>query len=303
MGEFIDGIFGWLSNFFDGVAAFFSTIDNPVVSVLDILVVAFIIYNAFKFIRQTRAEQLIKGITILIAGYFIAFIFNMSAVLWLVSKTFEYGIIVLVVLFQPELRSVLERVGRGKFANVGSGLTVEGIETLSAAIDELCKACQRLQREKTGALIVIEKTTMLGEVCDTGTEIDSKLSEGLISSIFFQNSPLHDGAVIIRENRIVSAGCILPLSQNNNIDVTLGTRHRAAIGVSEISDAVAIVISEETGIISVVNNGVIERDFNIITLREKLTKTLMGEYTDREQKKGFRSRFPFMKGGNSNEKK
>ena len=279
------------------IIAIASTITYPIVDLLDIVCVAFLIYKGIQFMRETRAEQLFKGIAIMFIAYGVAKWLDMRAMSWILVNVFQYGIIVLFVVFQPELRSALERMGRSQIKNIGKGLsTEETIESLNNMIDAVCKACQSLQKKNTGALIVLERSTMLGEIVSTGTVIDATASKDLICNLFFPNSPLHDGAMIIRYDKIHAAGCILPLTQNSLIGTELGTRHRAALGVSEISDALVIVVSEETGIISVVQNGIIERDFNMATLKNVINDAVFGEEEEKNKKKSFFASF-FKRGG------
>jgi len=290
-----------ITDFFESIlnqiVAIATTVRYPIVDILDIVLVAFLIYKGIQFMRETRAEQLIKGIAILFIAYGFAKWLNMRAMSWILVNIFQYGIVVIFVVFQPELRSALERMGRSQIKNIGKGFsTEETIESLNHTIDAVCKSCLTMQKSKTGALIVLERGTMLGEITSTGTVIDAVPSKELICNLFFTNSPLHDGAMIIRYDKIYAAGCILPLTQNNDIGTELGTRHRAALGVSEISDALVIVVSEETGTISVAQNGVLERDFNVATLKTKLASTFFGQINDNKKSKNIFLRL-FKKGG------
>ena len=268
-----------LDSLFSAIVSFFGLLLNIIseirfFDIIDILAVAFIIYKCIAFFRDTRAGQLIKGIAILIVIWLLAQWFNLVTIKWLLYKVFDSAIIVAVLLFQPELRRALERMGRSRFGMFNKSNDID-VEKTEACISSICKAAGSMQDQRIGALIVYERNTLLGEIINTGTEIDADVSSALISNIFFPNTPLHDGAMIVRENKIAAAGCILPLVQNDNLNSSLGTRHRAAIGISEISDAIVIVVSEETGTISIAENGKIERDFNTVTLYAELNKRLI----------------------------
>ena len=245
---------------------------------LDILLVAFIIYEGIKLIRGSRTFQLIKGIVVLGVVYALVKLFNMEACEYLLSVLFENGLIILVVLFSPELRNILEKFGRRSFSNL-SFFGLRNSQTLekevTATVNDFCKAAGDLSDSKTGALVVFEKDAPLQEIIKTGTVLDAQSSAELFNGLFFKNSALHDGAVVVRDGRIYAAGCILPLTQNNALDSELGTRHRAAIGMSEHSDAVVVVVSEETGSISVAVNGVLTRDITRGKLREVLLSELI----------------------------
>lgn len=240
---------------------------------IDILVISYIIYKAIGFLRETRAGQLVKGIIILLLIYMVADWFNLVSIQWLFSKLANSVLIVVCVIFQPELRRSLERVGRTKFGksqNFG-----EDTDSLSRCIDDVSKAVAQMQKEKTGALIVFERTTQLGEIINTGTIIDAASSVSMINNIFFPKSPLHDGALIVRDGKLYAAGCILPLTQREDISSKLGTRHRAAIGMTENSDAIVLVVSEETGTISIASNGQMVRDFNAASAGAELRNQMI----------------------------
>ncbi len=246
-----------------------------IIDTIDILLVAFIAYKLIKFMRESRALHVVKGIILVLVVYFIIKTLGMQASTYLFEMLMSSFILVLVILFAPELRHALESVGRSRFS-VLRMLGFNNRNTVShnrqrKAVLEICKACNEMGEKKIGALIVIEREIALNEVVSTGVKVDADVSKELIGSIFFPNSPLHDGAVIVRDGRVCAAGCILPLTQNTNISSDLGTRHRASIGVSEQSDAVVVVVSEETGQISVVNKGVLQRDVSDGVLIEYLT--------------------------------
>lgn len=244
-----------------------------VFDILDIFAIAYIIYKAIAFLRETRAGQLVKGIIILLVIYLIANWWDLVSVQWLLSKIFDSAIIAAAVIFQPELRRILEKVGR---TNFGRGQVLEGeVSELSVCIDNVSKAAAIMQERKIGALIVFERKTQLGEIINTGTVIDAATSVSMINNVFFPKSPLHDGAMVIRDGRLYAAGCILPLTQREDLSLQLGTRHRAAIGMTENSDAVVLVVSEENGIISLVSNGQITRNYNPVSAGAELRRLLI----------------------------
>lgn len=246
--------------------------------IIDIAVIALLVYKIIGFLRETRAGQLVKGILVLLVIYWFAGWFNLVSLHWLMDTVFEFALIAVAIIFQPELRRALEKMGRSNFAAIVKGQTPqEEKENAENCIDAVCKAVASMQKQKVGALVVFERNTLLGDIVNTGTVVDAETSVQMIGNVFFPNSPLHDGAMIIRDGRILAAGCILPLTQNENLSSQLGTRHRAAIGMSENSDAVVLVVSEETGTISVAINGKILRDYTVETLRKKLTDELVDE--------------------------
>lgn len=242
---------------------------------IDIAVITYILYKCIGFFRQTRAGQLIKGLFFLLVIFLLAQWFNLVMVKWLLTKMVDSILIIAVILFHPELRRALEYVGTSRFGNLGrSAMSLES-EKLAKQIESASKAAGIMQEQKCGALMVFERTTQLGDIISTGTVIDSSSSSSLICNIFYPKSPLHDGAMIMRGGRIHAAGCILPLTQNTELNKALGTRHRAALGMSENSDAVVVVVSEETGTISVAVNGELKRGFDAITLRTELSDLLL----------------------------
>lgn len=240
---------------------------------IDIIVIAWVIYKAIGFLRETRAGQLVKGIIILVAVYAISIWFELAVLKWLLSAVVDAAIIAFAVIFQPELRRILERVGQTNLTK--SRMLSDDSEPIQKSIDKVCKAAGTMQENKVGALIVFERKTQLGEIINTGTVIDAEPSASIISNIFFPKSPLHDGAMIIRDGRIYAAGCILPLTQSQVFSSQLGTRHRAAIGMTENSDAVVLVVSEETGNISIVHDGHITRNYTGVSARAELQRLLI----------------------------
>lgn len=298
------GIFDAVIDFFkyiwnSFIVLFFSS-DNFIFAVIDILIVTFIVYKIIQFMRQTRAEQLIKGIVIFFAVYFIAQLLHLNALKWMVSMVTVNFLVVVVILFQPELRGILEKLGRSGISSFAIVKNSDKNTDVIDTIENICSAADSMQKTKTGALIIIERKTMLNEIAHTGTVIDAKVSVNLLNNIFFKNSPLHDGAMVIRDNRVYAASCILPLTQNIDIDSALGTRHRAAIGVSEISDAVVVVVSEETGNISVAIGGRLRRNFTKELLKTELSNLLI-EKSDNNQENKIKKLFR-KKGGSGNEK-
>lgn len=242
---------------------------------LDICLVAFIVYNAIKFIRQTRAFQLVKGIIFLGVVYILVRLLNMQVATYIMSRVFSDAVLLVILLFQPEIRHVLERVGRKRFS---SGKGISESEEINNTVTAICKSCSDLSDKKIGALLVLERDTLLGEIINTGNKIDALVTSEMIGNIFYPKAPLHDGAAIIRGSRIISAGCILPLTQNP-LSSELGTRHRAAVGMSELSDAVVVVVSEETGGISIAFQGELKRNVSPGELRESLIKYFINENT------------------------
>lgn len=266
--------------------AFFTLMKTFTISdFLDISIMSFIIYNFIKLIRETRASQLVKGMLILIIAYIASFQFHFRMLSYLLNKFFEFGIIALLVVFQPELRRALEQIGRSKISRywISSSpykLNVSSYKLQQKCIHTVVDAIFLLQQTKTGALVVFEGQTKLGDIIDTGTILRAKPSVPIIGNIFFNKAPLHDGAIIIRGSVIYAAGCILPLTKNENIDLDIGTRHRAALGISEISDAIAIVVSEENGTVSVAKNGILTRNYKKDALIKFLEKNILLDFEE-----------------------
>lgn len=248
---------------------------------LDILIVAFVFYRMILLIRGTRAVQLLKGIVVILIMTGISNYLNLRALNWILDKTLTIGLFAIPVVFQPELRRALEQLGRGGFISRSFPLakTHENEEDVRKTINEIAKAASVLAKNKIGALIVIERETGISDIIETGVPIEALVSSELLINIFIPNTPLHDGAAVIRGNRIVAASTFLPLSDDPNLAQELGTRHRAGIGITEHSDAVAIVVSEEKGYISLAVNGKITRNIDDQTLRQMLAGYLMPEKT------------------------
>lgn len=258
-----------------------------ITDVADILVVAFIIYKVLDFIKETRAEQLIKGLLMLVIGTFASEWFNLYTLNWILKGTMTLGVVALVIVFQPELRRGLEYLGRTKFKAPFGQLDKEKAKHITT---EFVKAIDDFSKERTGALIILERQTALSDITESGTTIDAEISAELLGNIFYEGAPLHDGAVIVRSDRILAAGCVLPLSQNKSISKDLGTRHRAGIGITEHSDAITLIVSEETGIISIAENGKLSRFLDSKTVE----KTLLNIYLssgDLQEKMSFLPNF------------
>ena len=267
--------------------------DLPKVSVIDVLeivILAFVIYHVALWIKNTRAWTLLKGIIVLLACYVIAYILGMNVIVWIFERTISIGITALMIVFQPELRRALEELGQ---KNIVSTLipfddTRNQNERFSErSINGIVKATVEMAKVKTGALIIIEKDIDLSEYERTGIELDSTISSQLLINIFEHNTPLHDGAVIIRGDRIVSATCYLPLSDNMGLSKELGTRHRAGVGISEVTDSLTIIVSEETGRISVAVGGKLLRNIDGDLLKKKLTE-MQGKSGDEMEKKRWK---------------
>ena len=244
------------------------------------LLVIYLVYKALQFLRDTRAMQLLKGLLLLVGLYIVVDFFELGTMRFILQMIFQFGITALLIIFQPELRRTLETMGLTSLSNLNVFNFAHVDDQTSrqqwkSAIECISEAVSYLSRTKTGALMVIERTTKLGEIIKTGTVIDATPSVELIGNLFFVNSPLHDGAMIIRDGKIFAAGCYLPLSENYEISRDLGTRHRAGLGMSENSDAIVVIVSEETGIISVAHKGVITRNYNSQTLAQLLTSELL----------------------------
>ena len=250
--------------------------------IIDMLLVIYLVYKALQFLRDTRAMQLLKGLLVLVGMYIVVDFFELGTMRFILQMIFQFGITALLIIFQPELRRTLETMGRTRLShlnvfNFGHVDDQTRRQQWKSAIACISEAVSDLSRTETGALMVIERTTKLGEIIKTGTVIDATPSVELIGNLFFVNSPLHDGAMIIRDGKIHAAGCYLPLSENYEISRDLGTRHRAGLGMSENSDAIVVIVSEETGIISVAHKGVITRNYNSQTLSQLLTSELFPE--------------------------
>ncbi|MCQ2448932.1 MAG: diadenylate cyclase CdaA [Clostridia bacterium] len=247
--------------------------------VIDILIIAFLVYNADGFFRENRAGPLVRGLLILLVAYVCARRFDLVMIRWLLSVIMGSAIVAIAIIFQPELRRVLERLGRTKFSP--NKLLEEEIETVAACIDCIGKAVANMQERRIGALIVFERQTQLGDVINSGTILDAEASVSLTGNIFFPNSPLHDGALIVRNGRLYAAGCILPLTSSRDLSSRLGTRHRAGIGMTENSDAVVLIVSEETGVISIAMNGQIKQNYSAVSATAELRRLMLDPESER----------------------
>lgn len=265
-----DNIILWFKNYFLNTVK-----DIGFIDVLDILILSFIFYFIYCFIRDRRAGKLALGLLLIMVLFVLSSAMNLYALEYILENFYQIGLIAVLIVFQPELRAALEKVGGTSFSGL-KNITTESRElsALSNEIEVICGAVSDLSRDKVGALIVIERTTKLGEYIKSGIIVDSVLSEQILKNIFFNKAPLHDGAVIIRDKRVHAAGCFLPLSTQNDINSDLGTRHRAAIGLSETSDALIIVVSEETGNISIALEGNLKRNYNYTSLKQELNDIL-----------------------------
>ncbi|MDY3032284.1 MAG: diadenylate cyclase CdaA [Clostridia bacterium] len=243
---------------------------------IDIAIVAIILYYLIRFVRETKAMQLLKGLVIFGIVFIASSAMKLTALNYILNAALSFGVFAVIVIFQPELRNLLERVGRikaGTILDLTSGSSDD--DAMLAAISEVAEAAANMSSTRTGALMVFERETRLGEYISTGTLLDARISSRLLENIFVPNTPLHDGAVIMRRDKIITAGCLLPLTANSNLSHELGTRHRAAIGLSEVTDAVIIVVSEETGKISIALNGSLTRNLTEESLKKALTKILL----------------------------
>lgn len=247
------------------------------VDILDIFLLSVLLYIVYRFMKDRRAGKLALGLLLFLGVLIVSSVLKMHAIQFIFQNFYQIGFLAIIIVFQPELRAALEKMGTTPFSGL-KGLApsdTKEIANISADIDVLCEAVCDMARSKTGALIVIERSTKLGEYIKSGVLINAQMSPFLLRNIFFNKAPLHDGAVIIRGHRIFAAGCFLPLSTTDDIVQSLGTRHRAAIGMSEASDAVVIVVSEETGIVSIATDGALKRNFNYNSLKQELLKLLV----------------------------
>ena len=248
--------------------------------VLDIVIVAYLLYTLLGFIKETRAQQLFRGVLLIIAFFLVSEILNLSLLNWLFTRLITVGLIAVVILFQPEIRRGLEQIGRRgvlswQFRDMGK-------EEMYATVHKIVDAVDDFSSTQTGALMAIERETMLSDISESGVIVDAEISVRLLGNLFYEGSPLHDGAVIIRGDRVHAASCVLPLTERQNIGKNLGTRHRAALGLSEVSDAFVIVVSEETGAISVAQNGEFKRFLDLKTLEKMLLDIYLPSSEDRD---------------------
>lgn len=263
------------------------------IDIIDILIVAYIIYRIMKLLKDTSAERLIKGIIILVGIMLLASMLHLTMISWLLQQALNVGLFAIVVVFQPELRRLLEQIGKGNFSRLI--VPADAPDEVESMITATVSACADMSRTKTGALIVFERRERLGEIISTGTMVDAAPSAELIKNIFFKNSPLHDGAMVVRAGRVCAAGCVLPLSGNQSLSRDLGTRHRAAVGMSESADSVLVVVSEETGSISVAIGGMLKRHLSPDMLRKLLENELLD--SEKQEKSRLAAIRDMWKGG------
>ncbi|WNQ11784.1 diadenylate cyclase CdaA [Paenibacillus aurantius] len=256
------------------------TFKSSIKEIIDIVIVSYVIYKLILLLRGTRAVQLLKGIFVVVIAWAISVWFDLNTLKWMMNQTFNFGVLAVIIIFQPELRRALEQLGRGKLF---SRSTSEEDALINERIGEILKAVNYLCRRKIGALIVFERETGLNEYIESGIPIRAEISSELLINIFIPNTPLHDGAIILRQNQLMAAACYLPLSENPFISKELGTRHRAGIGVSEMSDAISVIVSEETGQVSLAINGLVVRDIKEESLISKLYEELKTKKTTKEK--------------------
>lgn len=281
---------GAIRTFFREYVRFLSLPEISVIDVLEILIIAFTIYHVSIWVKNTRAWTLVKGIIVLFLCYLLAYLLNMSVILWIFNRTLAIGITALMIVFQPELRKALEQLGQKRI--VSSLIPFDdskdkNIRFADRSVNEIVRATIELAKVKTGALIILEKDIDLSEYERTGINLDSAISSQLLINIFEHNTPLHDGAVIIRGDRIISATCYLPLSDNMRLSKELGTRHRAAVGISEVTDSLTIIVSEETGEISLATGGKLLRNIDGDLLKKKLVE-MQGKSMEETKKKRWK---------------
>ena len=262
-----------------------------VTDVIDIVIVSYLLYELLGFIKETRAQQLFRGVLLIVAFFLVSEVFNLSLLNWLFTRLITVGLIAVVILFQPEIRRGLEQIGRRgvlswQFRDIGK-------DEMYATVHKIVDAVDDFSSTQTGALMAIERETMLTDICESGVIVDAEISVRLLGNLFYEGSPLHDGAVIIRGDRVHAASCVLPLTERQNIGKNLGTRHRAALGLSEVSDAFVIVVSEETGAISVAQYGEFKRFLDLKTLEKMLLDIYLPSTEDRD----LLSRFRILRGG------
>jgi TIGR00159 family protein len=293
----MQAFFNWIAN---DVANWFKNLFTILINtvswrdLVDIVLVAYIIYELILIVRQTRVSQLLRGLVVLLVAYFVASpgVLDLKTIYFIINTLLQFGLLAVVVIFQPEIRRALEQVGNARFPSslFQSKLSSAQKEMWQSAVVTICDSAERMAKSKTGALIVIERLSSLAGTERTGTKIDAQLTRELLETIFYEGSPLHDGAVIINNARVSAAGCLLPVSQTTEISKDMGTRHRAAIGLSESTDALVVVVSEETGLISLAQNGVILRRLDRANLYRILDNDLIPKEDDENDQKSFLGR-------------
>jgi diadenylate cyclase len=276
----------------EGVWSFLKDIGNyllliKVTDLLDIAIIAFLVYKLLKLVRSTRAESILKGVAIFLLALALSFLLNLRGIYYILSHMVEWGVLALIILFQPEIRRILEQLGSRNFKFLRFFTPEHKISEMEQAIEQTVVACEEMSKTRTGVLIVFERKMLLDDMVRSGTKLDASVSAELLKNIFFVKAPMHDGAVIIREGRILGAGCVLPLSKNVNLSRDLGMRHRAGIGMSENTDAVIVIVSEETGSISVAVGGMLKRHLMPGTLEKLLENELLPQVEEEQDKRPF----------------
>ncbi len=271
-----------LTDFFTKIGIQFTAMSW--VDIADIIILATLLFYVYRFVRQRRAGKLAIGLSFLVVIYAVTALLDMHAMVFLLKNIFQVGMLAILILFQPELRDALERVGADPLRSIKNMTEPKEIAERTAVIENICIAAGEMSRDRTGALIVIERSTKLGDIMKTGVYIDAVVSQNLIKNIFFNKASLHDGALIISDYRIAAAGCFLPLTHNATINKDKGTRHRAGVGVSEVSDAIVVIVSEETGEISLAMDGHLYGGQNYTTLRKQLTDLLLGDMQNKKKR-------------------
>lgn len=276
------------------VASFFQDIGNLIstigfADIVDILIVAYLIYKVIDLIRKTSSYNLARGLLVLLVALWLSGMFKLAMINYILRKAVDIGLIALVIIFQPELRKLLAKMGSRNFYGFFSAKAQDSSE-IDAAITQTVLACEQMSKTKTGALILFERSMKLNDIMATGTSIDAEITAELLKNIFYPKAPLHDGAAVIRKSRIAAAGCVLPLTSNNNLSKDLGMRHRAGIGASEQSDALVVIVSEETGAISVAIEGMLKRNLDKQTFEKLLRNELVQEEVKKNTAKEFVSR-------------
>ena len=270
-----------INSFFSG---FFDIIFRITINdIIDISIVAYIFYKIFMFIKDTRAAQVLKGILFLLVATQISDTFKLHTLHWILVNALQFGVIAALIIFQPELRAGLEHIGRTKFNFFMKNGPNTSEESFNKTIEEIVESLYSLSRQKIGALIIMERQTKIGEIINTGTSIDGEVSRQLLINIFIPNTPLHDGAVVIRDSQVKAAACFLPLTESKDLSKDLGTRHRAAIGVSEVSDCISLIVSEETGDVSIAKAGKLYRNIS----KDRMINILRSNLKTKTDEKSF----------------
>ena len=270
----------------DDILQFFANTfsDFGITDAIDIIIVTFVVYYLLKLILETRAQQIIKGILVLVAATFVSDVLELHTLNWMCKGALTLGAVAVLIVLQPELRRALEFMGRGRIV---SGIGGGDKENSKRVVQAIASAVEKFSSEKTGALIVFERQTVLEDYAETGTILDAFITQQLLGNIFYEGAPLHDGAIIISGTKVYAAGCVLPLSNSQSISKDLGTRHRAGLGITEISDAVSLVVSEETGIISMAEDGKLERFLDARTVEKRLLEIYLSKQTIRSRISGI----------------